>query len=59
VFDDAVEHNAVDPSLPLPSEKLEWIEAQLVKAGKLAQPLDLKTVIAPGYREKALKLVGK
>ncbi|HEX3859501.1 MAG TPA: ABC transporter substrate-binding protein [Pseudolabrys sp.] len=59
VFDDAVEHKAVDPSLPLPTEKLEWIEAQLVKAGKLAQPLDLKTVTAPDYREKALKLVGK
>jgi NitT/TauT family transport system substrate-binding protein len=59
VFDDAVEHKAVDPDLPLPVEKLEWIEAQLVKAGKLTQPLDLKSVTAPEYRERALKLVGK
>jgi NitT/TauT family transport system substrate-binding protein len=59
VFDDAVEHNAVDPTLPLPMEKFDWIQEQLVKAGKLDKPLDLKTITAPEYREKALKLVGK
>jgi len=58
VFDDAVAHHAVDPNLPLPAEKLDWIQAQLVKAGKLAKPLDLKSVTAPEYRERALKLVG-
>ena len=58
VFDDAVLHKAVDPNLPLPTEKLDWIQMQLVNAGKLAKPLDLKTITAPEYREKALKLVG-
>src|SRR5581483_9684032 len=58
VFDDAVEHHAVDPTLPLPMEKLAWIQDQLIKAGKLTAPLDLKTVVAPQYREKALALVG-
>jgi NitT/TauT family transport system substrate-binding protein len=59
VFDDAVEHKAVDPTLPLPAEKILWIQEQMVKAGKLAKPLDLALVTAPEYREKALKLVGK
>jgi NitT/TauT family transport system substrate-binding protein len=59
VFDDAVEHKAVDPTLPLPAEKILWIQEQMVKAGKLAKPLDLAVVTAPEYREKALKLVGK
>ena len=59
VYDDAVAHQAVDPSLPLPAEKIDWIQEQMVKAGKLAKPLDLKAVTAPEYREKALKLVGK
>jgi len=59
VFDDAVKHHAVDPTLPLPGAKLNWIQDQLVKAGKLAKLLDLKTVTAPEYRERALKLVGK
>jgi NitT/TauT family transport system substrate-binding protein len=58
VYDDAVEHNAVDPSLPLPAEKILWIQEQMVKAGKLAKPLDMTAITAPEYREKALKLVG-
>ena len=59
VFDDAVAHKAVDPTLPLPAEKILWIQEQMVKAGKLTKPLDLAVVTAPEYREKALKLVGK
>jgi NitT/TauT family transport system substrate-binding protein len=58
VYDDAVKHHAVDPTLPLPMEKFAWIQAQLIKAGKLKTPLDLNTVTAPEYREKALKLSG-
>lgn len=58
VYDDAVEHHAVDPTLPLPTEKLSWIQDQLVKAGKIKKPLDVKSVIAPQVREKALKLAG-
>ena len=58
VYDDAIEHKAVDPTLPLPADKILWIQEQMVSAGKLAKPLDMKTVTAPEYREKALKLVG-
>jgi len=58
VFDDAIEHKAVDPTLPLPAEKLDWIQMQLVNAGKVKEPLDVKSVLAPDYREKALKLTG-
>ena len=59
VYDDAIKHKAVDPTLPLPAEKIQWIQEQMVKAGKLPKMLDLATVTAPEYREKALKLVGK
>jgi NitT/TauT family transport system substrate-binding protein len=59
VYDDAIKHKAVDPTLPIPAEKIQWIQEQMVKAGKLAKPLDLKTVSAPEYRERALKLVGQ
>lgn len=58
VFDDAVEHHAVDATLPLDHKKLDWVQDQLVKAGKIAKPLPIDQVIAPEYREKALKLVG-
>ena len=59
VYDDAVKHKAVDPTLPLPAEKILWIQEQMVKAGKLSKPLDVSVVTAPDYRERALKLVGK
>ncbi|MBI3702967.1 MAG: ABC transporter substrate-binding protein [Rhizobiales bacterium] len=58
VYDDAVKHKAVDPTLPIPAEKIQWIQEQMVKAGKLPKPLELSAVSAPEYREKALKLVG-
>jgi NitT/TauT family transport system substrate-binding protein len=58
VYDDAVEHHAVDPTLPLPKQKFEWIEDQLVKAHKLSKPVPVDEVTAPEYRERALKLVG-
>jgi NitT/TauT family transport system substrate-binding protein len=58
VYDDAVAHNAVDPTLPLPLDKINWIQEQLVKAGKMKAPLEPKAVTAPEYRERALKLIG-
>lgn len=58
VYDDAIQHHAVDPTLPLPAEKIQWIQEQMVRAGKLKAPLDLKTVTAPEYRERALKVIG-
>jgi NitT/TauT family transport system substrate-binding protein len=58
VYDDAVEHKAVDPTLPLPADKIQWIQEQMVKSGKLAKPLDMTAVTTPEFREKALKLVG-
>jgi NitT/TauT family transport system substrate-binding protein len=57
VYDDAVQHHAVDPTLPLPAEKIQWIQDQMVKEGRLKAPLDLKTVTAPEFREKALQVV--
>jgi len=59
VYDDAVAHQAVDPELPIPADKLEWMQEQMVKAGKLKAPLPLAQISAPEYREKALQLVGK
>ncbi|MGB8754837.1 MAG: hypothetical protein WCD26_04340, partial [Pseudolabrys sp.] len=58
VYDDAIQYHAVDPTLPLPAEKIQWIQEQMVKAGRLKAPLDLKAVTAPEYREKALQVLG-
>ena len=58
VYDDAVAHHAIDPDLPIPADKLNWMQEQLVKAGKLKAMLPLAKISAPEYREKALKLAG-
>jgi NitT/TauT family transport system substrate-binding protein len=59
VYDDAVAHHAIDPELPIPADKLNWMQEQMVKAGKLKAVLPLDQISAPEYREKAAKLVGK
>jgi len=58
VYDDAVAHHAIDPELPIPAEKLNWMQEQMVKAGKLKAALPLDKISAPEYRAKALKLAG-
>jgi len=58
VYDDAVEHHAIDPDLPIPADKLNWMQDQLVKVGKLKARLDLAAVSDDGPREKALKPAG-
>ncbi len=58
VFDEAVRLHMVDPTMPLPMDNFAWMQDQLVKIGKLKKPIDLKKVVAPEYREKALKLAG-
>jgi len=58
VFDQAVQHHMVDPTLPLPMNKFEWIENLLVTSGKLKKKIDPNTVTAPKYREEALKMSG-
>src|SRR5215510_795513 len=59
VYDDAIENRAVDPTLPLPADKVQWIQEQMVKAGRLKAPLDLSIVTAPEFREIALKAIGQ
>ena len=55
-YDETVRTKAVDPDVTLPLAKLEWMQEQLVKAGNLKQPIDLKKITAPEVREAAAKL---
>jgi NitT/TauT family transport system substrate-binding protein len=57
VFDAAVRTNAVAPDLPLPMEKLDFMQRQLVSAGTLPRPGDLEKMIDRGAREEALALL--
>jgi NitT/TauT family transport system substrate-binding protein len=55
-FDDTISRRAIDPSITLPLDKLNWMQNELVKAGNLKAPFDLTTMTAPDIRAEAAKL---
>jgi NitT/TauT family transport system substrate-binding protein len=57
VFDAAVRTNAVAPDLPLPLEKLDFMQKELVRDGTLTRPADVEKMIDAGLREEALALL--
>jgi NitT/TauT family transport system substrate-binding protein len=57
VFDAAVRTNAVATDLPLPLEKLEFMQKQLINSGVLVRPADLEKMIDRRLREEALAVL--
>jgi NitT/TauT family transport system substrate-binding protein len=58
-FDDTVKQHAIDPSVALPLDKLNWMQNELVKAGNLKAPIDLMKVTDVEIRAEAMKRAGK
>ena len=58
VFDEAARTGVIGTELPLPLDKLEFMQKQLVSSGTLARPGDLEKMIDRGVREEALALLG-
>ncbi len=58
-FDDTVKHGAVDPTVPLPMYKLNWMQDELVKAGNLKTPIDLAKITEASIRVEAEKRLAK
>jgi NitT/TauT family transport system substrate-binding protein len=59
MYDLAIEQNAIATDVPIPLDKLDWLQNQLVTVGSLAKPVDVSTMIDPKPRELALELVAK
>jgi NitT/TauT family transport system substrate-binding protein len=59
VYDEAVRTNAIGTELPIPLDKLEYMQKQLVSTGSLTRGGDLEKFVDKGAREQALALVGK
>ena len=59
VFDEAVRTKVIGTDLPIPLDKLEFMQAQLVGSGSLARPGDLEKMIDKSAREQALALLAK
>jgi NitT/TauT family transport system substrate-binding protein len=49
----------IDWTMPLPMDRLEWLEHELIKSGNLAQAYDLGRLIDPAVRAEALARAGK
>lgn len=58
VFDEAVRNKAVGTELPIPLDKLDYMQKQLISTGSLSRPGDLEKFVDKGAREQALALVG-
>src|SRR6187397_203002 len=58
-FDGAINRHAIDPSVTLPIDKLNWMQNELVKAGNLKVPFDLTMMTAPDIRAVAAKRATK
>jgi NitT/TauT family transport system substrate-binding protein len=59
VFDEAVRTGVIGTELPLPLDKLEFMQKQLVGGGTLARPGDIEKMIDRGVREEALALLAR
>lgn len=55
IYDEVKKYSAVDPTMPIPTEKIAWMRDLLVKTGNLTRPVDLKAFVDPSVREQALK----
>jgi len=59
VFDETIKKRDFDPEVPIPMDKLGWMQDQLLKTGNVRQPMDLSKLVAPEVRAKALELAGR
>jgi NitT/TauT family transport system substrate-binding protein len=57
VYDWAVKVNAIGTDLPIPMDKIDFIQKMAVSVGSMAKPIDLATVVDSSAREKALQLL--
>ncbi len=59
IYDLAMEQHAIGTDVPIPMDKFEWLNNQLVTVGSLPKPMDLSKVLDPKPREDALKLIAQ
>jgi NitT/TauT family transport system substrate-binding protein len=59
IYDEVTQYSAIDPTMPIPVDKLEWLQDLLVKTGNLTTKIDVKTIVDDGPRQEALAQVGK
>jgi NitT/TauT family transport system substrate-binding protein len=58
VFDDAVRTGAVAPDLPIPLDKIAWMQNQLLALGQIPRAGDVAAMVDPEIRAEAMQRVG-
>jgi NitT/TauT family transport system substrate-binding protein len=59
VYDEVKRYGSIVPEMPIPKDKLDWMQALLVKTGNLDHTFDLAPMIDDGARQQALARVGR
>ena len=59
VFDDAVRVGAIALELPLPMDKLAWMQGQMVELGQIPKAGDLAKMVNTDIRAQAAERAGK
>ncbi len=59
VFDEAVKTKSIATEMPIPMDRLDFMQKQLVETGSMARPGDLEKMVDKGVREQALALLPK
>ena len=59
IYDLAMKEHAIGTDVPIPMDKFNWLNSELVKVGSLPKPLDLTKVLDDRPREAALKLLAQ
>jgi NitT/TauT family transport system substrate-binding protein len=59
VFDNAIKTGAVAPDLPIPMDKIAWIQDQLVALGQIPRAGNLANMVDTEIRAEAMKRIGR
>jgi len=59
IFDEVQKEGAIDPTMPIPVDKLAWMQDLLIKTGNLPGTVDFTKLIDNSVRLDALKLAAK
>jgi NitT/TauT family transport system substrate-binding protein len=58
VFDDAIKTGAIAPDLPIPMDKIAWLQDQLLRLGQIPRAGRLADMVDTEIRAEAMKRVG-
>jgi NitT/TauT family transport system substrate-binding protein len=59
IYDMAMKQHAIGTDTPIPQDKFEWLNNELVTVGSIPKPMDLTKVLDSKPREDALKLIAQ